>query len=172
MGARRSDASGQELIAVKTADLVETANGCAIDRILFLTRSVGEVRLVRLDSEAAYGRLLKELPVYASPVHEAHKKSLRTLASLAVHELRYSDLGEAVQVMNSLGGEDAPIDGSSVALLWSSIISFGQIASSVLAGRFRSIRRIVAGHGDRAPSATGSPRQIAAAGTAPTASSN
>jgi hypothetical protein len=108
-------ADGQELISVATSELgMETAAVCVVDRVLFLSRCTGKTtRLSTLSTEEAYRLLLKELPVFAAPVHKAHKKSLRMLASLPVHELHYSELGEAVRVVDSLGGENGPIEGSS-----------------------------------------------------------
>jgi hypothetical protein len=46
--------------------------------------------------------LERELPLFEQPVFEAHRASLRHLVEVGAYELRYGDLDEAVQLLESL----------------------------------------------------------------------
>jgi len=102
------DPRGQMLIEVDTADLegMKTAARCNADYVVFLNRPVaGLPRLAPLDKDEAFARLLAEMPMYEPRIHEAHKASLALLLAAETYELRYSDLGPAIQALEELVGK-------------------------------------------------------------------
>jgi len=100
-----TNAPGEISIEVRTADLpaIQTAYHSRVAAVVLLNRGAGgPARLVAIPAEQACERLERELPLFETPVYDEHRASLRHLVEAGAYELRYGDLDEAVQVLESL----------------------------------------------------------------------
>jgi hypothetical protein len=96
---------GEISIELRTADLpgIRTAFQSRVAAVVLLNRGAGgPARLVPIRPAQACERLERELPLFEQPVFEAHRASLRHLVEVGAYELRYGDLDEAVQLLESL----------------------------------------------------------------------
>ena len=96
---------GEISIELRTADLpgIRTAFQSRVAAVVLLNRGAGgPARLVPIPPAQACERLERELPLFEQPVFEAHRASLRHLVEVGAYELRYGDLDEAVQLLESL----------------------------------------------------------------------
>ncbi|HUJ22480.1 MAG TPA: hypothetical protein VLX58_13190 [Bryobacteraceae bacterium] len=102
---RPTNAPGEISIEVQTAGLpgIQTAFQSQAAATVFLNRGAGgPARLVPVTPEQACERLERSLPLFQPLVHEEHRASLRHLVQAGAYELRYGDLDEAVQLLESL----------------------------------------------------------------------
>jgi hypothetical protein len=100
-----TNAPGEISIEVRTADLpgIRTAFLSHVAAVVLLNRGAGgPARLVPVAAAQACERLERELPLFEQPVYEAHRASLLHLVEVGAYELRYGDLDEAVQLLESL----------------------------------------------------------------------
>lgn len=98
-------AVGKISIEVNTADLpeIQTAFQCRVSAVVFLQRDArGYGRLVPVSSEDAFSRLDRDLPLFEEPLHGENRAALRYLVESGAFELRYQDLDEAVNLLETL----------------------------------------------------------------------
>lgn len=93
-------------IEAMTGDLpITTAQGCSIDNLVFLRRSrAGRARIERFDSSEALRWLERATLFGPHELQESQRHAYRTLLDAGIWELHYSDLSEAVQVLEQFGG--------------------------------------------------------------------
>jgi len=99
------NAAGKISVEIRTADLPEirTTVQCQVAAVVFLNRTAGgPARLIPISSADAVDRLNRDLPLMAETVMRQHRAALRHLVEVGCFELRYRDLEEAVQVLESL----------------------------------------------------------------------
>jgi hypothetical protein len=99
---RPNGALGME---VQTSRLpVSTSGGCSIDHVVFLNRSgSGRARMSRCDRSEALRRL-EQVTLYGpADAQAAQRQAYRRLLDAGLWELHYSDLDEAVELLNQLG---------------------------------------------------------------------
>jgi hypothetical protein len=92
-------------IEVRTSELpVSTAGGCTIDHLVFLHRSrSGPARMNRYEASEAL-RWLEKATLYGTEdVRASQRQAYRRLLDAGLWELHYSDLPEAVQMLDQLG---------------------------------------------------------------------
>jgi hypothetical protein len=92
-------------IEARTSDLpVTTALGCSVDHLVFLRRAhTGGARIERFEVSEAL-RWLEKTPFYGPRnVQESQRQAYRRLMDAGIWELRYSDLADAVELLNKLG---------------------------------------------------------------------
>lgn len=101
----RRRVNGKEGIEARTHDLeMQIANGCSIDHLVFLRRfpsqepSINPIdaaeTLAWLESAAQYG---------TQEVRDAQRQSYRRLLDAGLWELHYSDVADAIEILNDLG---------------------------------------------------------------------
>lgn len=98
--------NGALALEVPTSGLdVTTAIGCSIDHLVFLRRSrSGEARMNRFSAGEAL-RWLEKATLYGPEhVRASQRQAYRRLVDAGVWELHYSDLSEAVELLEQLGG--------------------------------------------------------------------
>jgi hypothetical protein len=101
------NALGKISIEVHTAELpgIHTAFQCRAAAVVFLNRNPGGGgRLVPLSAEDAFARLDRDLPLFEGPLHAENRAALRYLVDTGAFELRYHDLDEAVDLLETLVG--------------------------------------------------------------------
>ncbi|MGA7414723.1 MAG: hypothetical protein WBW33_29910, partial [Bryobacteraceae bacterium] len=93
-------------IEIRTAGLpIETASSGPIDFIVFLNRgdfSVGPPRLIRLDPEEAWERLLPSVWAVQLPAVHERVEALGRLLDRPLYEIRYGPLDDAIDVLEQL----------------------------------------------------------------------
>lgn len=101
-----ADHTGEPFVELQTEQIdISTEPSCLADYLVFLQRPAsGPSRLLPIDSSEAFARLVTELPVFESSVHEAHLRSLEILSRLPAFDLHYDDLDEAVLMLDKLTG--------------------------------------------------------------------
>lgn len=100
-----TNAPGEISIEVRATDLPGIRTGFqsrAAAVVLLNRRAGGPTRLIPISPSQASERLERELPLFEAPVFEAHRASLRHLVEVGAYELRYGDLDDAVQLLESL----------------------------------------------------------------------
>lgn len=99
-----TNAPGEISIEVRTADLpIQTAFQSRVAAVVLLNRGAGgPARLIPIPPAEACERLQRELPLFQEPVYEEHRATLRHLVEVGAYEIRYRDLDEAVQLLESL----------------------------------------------------------------------
>jgi hypothetical protein len=83
---------------------VSTIGGCSIDHLVFLRRSAkGRARMTRCDAEEAL-RWLDRASLYGpADVQRSQRQAYRRLLDAGLWELHYSDLSDAVNLLEQLG---------------------------------------------------------------------
>jgi hypothetical protein len=102
VGLRQNGALGME---VRTSKLpVSTLGGCSIDHLVFLRRSrTGRARMNRYDAGEAL-RWLERVELYGpAEVQASQRQAYRRLLDAGLWELHYSDLSDAVNLLEQLG---------------------------------------------------------------------
>ena len=97
--------NGQLGMEVRTAELpVAISSGCSIDHLVFLRRSgSGPASLHRFAASEAL-LWLERVPLYGpQEVQISQRQAYRRLLDASIWELRYSDLDDAIVVLNQLG---------------------------------------------------------------------
>jgi hypothetical protein len=99
---RPNGALGME---VRTSELpVSTASGCSIDHVVFLRRSSsGPAKLNHFGAEGALAWLERAVLYGPAEIQAAQRQAYRRLLSAGIWELHYSDLSDAVNVLDQLG---------------------------------------------------------------------
>ena len=83
---------------------VTTEYGCSIDHLVFLRRSdSGPPGIDRFEASEALRRLDRTLLYGPSKVRESQRQAYRRLLDAGIWELRYSELPDAVDLLNQLG---------------------------------------------------------------------
>jgi len=99
-------AYGKPTIEVRTACLpIETASSGPIDFIVFLNRSDftgGPARLIRLDPEDAWERLVTSIWAVQLPAMHERVEALAQLLDRPLYEIRYGPLDDAIDVLEQL----------------------------------------------------------------------
>lgn len=92
-------------IEARTADLpVETANGCSIDHMVFLRRSRSGSPSINRFAKSEALRWLEKATLYGpEDVQASQRHAYRRLLDASVWELHYSDLSDAVNLLDQLG---------------------------------------------------------------------
>jgi hypothetical protein len=92
-------------IEARISDLpVTTAHGCSIDHLVFLRRSPsGPARINRFDPSEALQWLEKATLYGPSEVRESQRRAYGRLLDAGLWEMRYSDLSDAIQLLEQLG---------------------------------------------------------------------
>jgi hypothetical protein len=92
-------------IEARTSQLpVTTASGCTIDHLVFLRRSrSGPARINRFSVSGALQWLEKATLYGPEDVQTSQRQAYRRLVDAGVWELHYSDLSEAIQLLEQLG---------------------------------------------------------------------
>jgi hypothetical protein len=92
-------------IEVRTAELpVSTAGGCSIDHLVFLRRSrSGRPAMNRLEASEAQHWLGKATLYGPEEIRVSQRQAYRRLLDAGLWELHYSDLSEAVEMLDQLG---------------------------------------------------------------------
>jgi len=86
-------------IEIETSDFA-TASSCEVVRVVFLSR--GPDSLQPYPAQRTVERLLSEIPLYEDHIRQAHQESLEKIARLDPVELRYSELDDAVRILEEL----------------------------------------------------------------------
>lgn len=97
--------NGKQGIEVRTSELgISTAAGCAIDHLVFIRRSRTGPPGINPSDPAKALHWLESAACYGSEeVRAAQRQAYRRLVDAHVWELRYSDLSDAIQMLNGLG---------------------------------------------------------------------
>lgn len=97
--------NGKPTVEVSTAAFpgISTASRCRIYAIVFLKRRDHYVPAAQpLGVSEALDRLARETPDYGDPARRRHLETLERLATAPAWELRYSDFGEAIELLTGL----------------------------------------------------------------------
>ena len=90
-------------VAIEQLPGFALAPECEASGLLFLCRDGMEPPAAEpISSDEAYSRLLRELVVYDSSAREEQLASLRRLAAVPAHEIRYRDAATAVNALSDL----------------------------------------------------------------------
>jgi hypothetical protein len=101
----RSRLNGKWGMEVRTGDLpISTVAGCAIDHLVFLRRaSSGPASMNRFDGGEALAFFERTMAFYGTDeMKAAHRQAYRRLLGASIWELYYSDLSDAVGLLNQL----------------------------------------------------------------------
>lgn len=101
--ARRQN--GRLGMEVRTSELpVTTARGCSIDHLVFLRRaSSGPATMNRFDAGDALRWLHRATAYGPQEVQASQRQAYRRLLDAGIWELHYSDLADAIRLLNGLG---------------------------------------------------------------------
>jgi hypothetical protein len=96
--------NGALAIEVRTSQLpVSTMGGCSIDHLVFLRRSAtGRARMNRYEPEEALEWLERASLYGPAEVQKSQRQAYRRLLDAGLWELHYSDLSEAVNMLDQL----------------------------------------------------------------------
>ena len=99
--------NGKWGMEVPTSELpFSTANGCSIDHMVFLRRSSGtSARLKTMDPQGALAWLEQSVLYGPAEAQASQRQAYRRLLGAGLWELHYSDLDEAIELLNQLGAK-------------------------------------------------------------------
>jgi hypothetical protein len=102
VGRRQNGALGME---VRTSGLpVSTAGGCSIDHLVFLRRSrSGSASINPYSADEALHWLERATLYGPAEVQSSQRQAYRRLLDAGIWELHYSDLGDAIELLDQLG---------------------------------------------------------------------
>jgi hypothetical protein len=82
---------------------IQTAFQSRVAAVVLLNRGGdGPARLIPIPPAEACERLQRELPLFQEPVYEEHRACLRHVVEVGAYEIRYRNLDDAVQLLESL----------------------------------------------------------------------
>ena len=101
-----ADQKGLPFVELRTSEAgISVATESSVDYLVFLRRPAeGQARLIPLRADDAFARLSAELPLFESSVYESHRRSIETLSRVQPLELAYTDLDDAVNLLDELLG--------------------------------------------------------------------
>ena len=99
--------NGKWSMEVPTSDLpISTASGCSIDHLVFLRRSAGvSASLKPMDPQEALQWLERTIVHGAAEAQASQRQAYRRLLDAGIWEMHYSDLDDAVELLNQLGAK-------------------------------------------------------------------
>jgi hypothetical protein len=105
-GECNADQKDQPFVELRTNEAgISVASESLVDYLVFLRRPAeGQARLVPVRAGDALARLSAELPLFESSVHESHRRSIEMLSRVQPLELAYTDLDDAVRLLDELVG--------------------------------------------------------------------
>jgi len=108
---RRTPHNGEMAIEVATAGMpgIKTTLSCSVDFIIFLNRGAfSEPELAPFPKDTALQWFEQIICCGVGEIREGHKSALRDLLAAEILELRYNDLGSAIEVLEALIPDRTP----------------------------------------------------------------